>query len=180
MRWAWVWASLLSLPLLFASPATARVERVWLTHRTSDPSTLVVNWATKKASDSKVRFGPTEDHGQEAHTPRQPEVLRVAVRPPAQEIECGFAELLGGVGGAVARGRRPPCPRPLLGHCLLGADPAVAYQPANRGTTRRAVDEAGACRAGRLGVRLDHPRRGPQAGARRGAVRRDLPNRRPR
>src|SRR5262249_8920718 len=64
-----VWTAVLSCIPLFASPAPAQVERVWLTHRTSDPSRLVVNWTTKKAGNSKVRYGPTKGYGQEARAP---------------------------------------------------------------------------------------------------------------
>src|SRR5262245_18975648 len=63
------WAAVLSCIPLFATPAPAQVERVWLTHRTSDPTRLVVNWTTKKAGDSKVRYGPTKGYGQEARAP---------------------------------------------------------------------------------------------------------------
>lgn len=54
----------LSAFLLFASSASAQVERIWLTHRTNDPSKIVVNWTTKKPGESQVRFGPTKDYGQ--------------------------------------------------------------------------------------------------------------------
>ena len=50
-----------------SDPASAQVERIWLTHRTSDPSKLVVNWTTKTPGDSKVKFGPTKDFGQEVN-----------------------------------------------------------------------------------------------------------------
>src|SRR4051812_18422998 len=48
------------------SPVSAQVERIWLTHRTSDPSKVVVNWTTKAPGESNVRFGPTKDYGQDA------------------------------------------------------------------------------------------------------------------
>ena len=50
--------------LFLASPAKAQVERIWLTHRSNDPTKLVVNWTTKKPGDSNVRFGPTKGYGQ--------------------------------------------------------------------------------------------------------------------
>ena len=56
---------LLSAP----QPASAQVERIWLTHRTSDPSKLVVNWTSKSPGDSRVRFGPTAKYGEEVHVP---------------------------------------------------------------------------------------------------------------
>ena len=45
--------------LLSCSPAYAQVERVWLSHRTNDPSKLVVNWMTKEPGESVVRYGRT-------------------------------------------------------------------------------------------------------------------------
>ena len=46
-------------------PISAQVERIWLTHRTNDPSKIVVNWTTKTPGDSKVKFGPTKGYGQQ-------------------------------------------------------------------------------------------------------------------
>lgn len=37
--------------------ASAQIERVWLTHRSPDPSRLVVNWTSATPGDSVVRFG---------------------------------------------------------------------------------------------------------------------------
>ncbi len=53
--------------LILTYPASAQVERIWVTHRTSDSTKLVVNWTTKMPGNSKVRFGPTKDYGQEVH-----------------------------------------------------------------------------------------------------------------
>jgi hypothetical protein len=50
-------------------PASAQVERIWLTHRTNDPSKLVVNWTTKLPGDSKVRFGLTREYEREVVVP---------------------------------------------------------------------------------------------------------------
>lgn len=46
---------------LLAASASAQVERIWLTHRTSDPSKIVVNWETTEPGNSVVRFGPSQD-----------------------------------------------------------------------------------------------------------------------
>lgn len=37
--------------------ARAQVERVWLTHQTSDPSRIVVNWETSQPQSSVVHYG---------------------------------------------------------------------------------------------------------------------------
>jgi hypothetical protein len=48
------------------SSVFGQAERVWLTHRTNDPSKIVVSWTTKTPSESVVRFGTTKEFGQEA------------------------------------------------------------------------------------------------------------------
>ena len=54
-------AMVVSLILLLGSTTHAQVERVWLTHRTTDPSKIVVNWTTEEPGSSVVRFGTTKD-----------------------------------------------------------------------------------------------------------------------
>src|SRR3712207_8631970 len=54
---------------LAASPASARIERVWLTHRTSTPDKIVVNWESTAPGNSAVRYGPTAEYTRsEEHT----------------------------------------------------------------------------------------------------------------
>jgi len=40
------------------------ITRIWLTHRTHDPSRIVVSWLSEQPGDSVVHFGPTEAYGQ--------------------------------------------------------------------------------------------------------------------
>ena len=47
--------------LIMGEHASAQVECVWLTHRTNDPSRLVINWQTAVPGDSVVHFGATPD-----------------------------------------------------------------------------------------------------------------------
>jgi hypothetical protein len=55
-------------PLLFffvaSTVCAAPIERIWLTHATSDPSKIVINWETDAPSDSVVEFGTSEALGQ--------------------------------------------------------------------------------------------------------------------
>ena len=44
------------IALILHTPVSAQVERVWLTHRSNDPSSLVVSWMTTSPGDSVVRF----------------------------------------------------------------------------------------------------------------------------
>lgn len=43
--------------ILATSLAHAQVERVWLTHQSTDPSRIVVNWETAKPTNSVVNYG---------------------------------------------------------------------------------------------------------------------------
>lgn len=72
---------------LFVSvpPAQAQVERIWLTHRSNDPSKIVVNWTTKSPGDSKVRFGLTKDYGQEVVVPGKTTLHHVEI-PLAKKV----------------------------------------------------------------------------------------------
>ena len=60
----------------------AQVERVWLTHRTTDASKLTVNWTTKAPGDSKVRFGPTKEYDGEVRVPGSRTLHHVEVPLP--------------------------------------------------------------------------------------------------
>lgn len=42
-----------------ARTGTAQVERIWLTHKSPDPSRMVVNWETAQPGNSVVEFGAT-------------------------------------------------------------------------------------------------------------------------
>jgi hypothetical protein len=64
----------------------ARIDRIWLGHRSQDPGKLVVNWMSKKPGDSIVRFGRTADYGQE---------IRVAGSATIHHVEIPLEELDG-------------------------------------------------------------------------------------
>jgi hypothetical protein len=57
-------------PLLFLNSLRASsIERIWLSHSTTQPEAIVVNWETETALDSIVEFGFTKSLGQTvAHT----------------------------------------------------------------------------------------------------------------
>src|SRR5688572_18702120 len=59
-----IWIAL--MPCLLCSAAAGQVERVWLSHRTNNPSKIVVSWTTTADSESIVRFGTTKEYGHEA------------------------------------------------------------------------------------------------------------------
>lgn len=43
------------------------IERIWLTHRSNDPSKIVVNWQTAAPANSAVDFGDSDALGQSLH-----------------------------------------------------------------------------------------------------------------
>ncbi|WP_417744531.1 metallophosphoesterase [Rosistilla oblonga] len=57
--------NVLILLLLFVASDLAvatEIRRIWLTHKSNDPSRIVVNWMSESAGDSVVRFGLTTDY----------------------------------------------------------------------------------------------------------------------
>ncbi len=59
--------TLTALLTLVALPsASAEITKIWLTHRTTDPSKIVVNWETAKPGNSIVRYGLSPDYTETA------------------------------------------------------------------------------------------------------------------
>ncbi|QDV71367.1 hypothetical protein Poly24_51020 [Rosistilla carotiformis] len=57
--------NVLILLLLFVASDLAvatEIRRIWLTHKSNDPSRIVVNWMSESEGDSVVRFGLTTDY----------------------------------------------------------------------------------------------------------------------
>jgi len=52
--------------MAFQGIASGQITRIWLTHRTNDPSKLVVNWETSRPGDSVVEYGLTQECGRRA------------------------------------------------------------------------------------------------------------------
>ncbi len=53
---------LIVLTLAPCCAAAEDIERIWLTHKTNDPSKIVVNWMSDESGDSVVRFGLTAEY----------------------------------------------------------------------------------------------------------------------
>jgi hypothetical protein len=58
-------ATIIFLVLVAGRPAEAEITRIWLTHRTNDPSKVVVNWETVEPGNSVVRYAASspDDYG---------------------------------------------------------------------------------------------------------------------
>ena len=50
------------LTLVSLQSASAEITRIWLTHRTTGPSKIVVNWETAEPGNSVVRYGLSPDY----------------------------------------------------------------------------------------------------------------------
>src|SRR5206468_1171535 len=66
-----------------AMPA-AEIERIWLTHRSNDPSKIVVNWETPEPAVSVLEAGPTTELDEEKAFSRDPVKLHHIEIPTGQ------------------------------------------------------------------------------------------------
>jgi hypothetical protein len=57
-------AAFLMLTLIPPLIEAAEIDRIWLTHKTTDPNKIVVNWMTDEPGDSVVRYGLTDEHSE--------------------------------------------------------------------------------------------------------------------
>lgn len=57
--------SILLVTLLPHIALGAEIKCIWLTHRSNDPSKIVLNWTTDEPGDSVVRYGLTAKYGEE-------------------------------------------------------------------------------------------------------------------
>ena len=62
---------------------SAEINRIWLTHKTNDPSKIVVNWMTDEPGDSVVHFGLTTEYG---------ETVKVEENTPLHHVEIPLAK----------------------------------------------------------------------------------------
>jgi hypothetical protein len=74
---------------LMTTPAWAGgIERIWLSHTTSEPSKLVVNWESAEAGDSIVEYGPDANCARKVAVPEK--VTRHHVEIPLAEKDITY------------------------------------------------------------------------------------------
>ena len=73
--------------LLDAAP----IERMWLSHKTSDPGKLVVNWTTDQPGDSVVHFGTTADYGHTVQVDESTTLHQVEIPIPQRHVTYHYA-----------------------------------------------------------------------------------------
>ena len=86
---------LTALLWLLAPPAAAQVERVWLTHRSHDPSRLTVNWTTSQPGDSTVHYGRTRQYDRQVHRDGQRTLHHVEIPLPEGDITYHYSVCTG-------------------------------------------------------------------------------------
>lgn len=61
-----IFTSVLAFAILNTNSVTAQIKRIWLTHKTNEPSHIVVNWESSEPGNSEVYFGAgsTYEHHQ--------------------------------------------------------------------------------------------------------------------
>lgn len=81
----------LTLTLACASLANAApIERLWLTHQSSDPSKIVINWETDQSSNSIVEFGNNESLGQRVSEEEKVTLHHVEIPLVKTETTCHY------------------------------------------------------------------------------------------
>jgi len=60
--------ALLLAAFLSHTVSAADITRIWLTHKSNDPSKIVVNWLSAEPGDSVVHFGLSADYGETVRT----------------------------------------------------------------------------------------------------------------
>jgi hypothetical protein len=68
-----------------ASPASAEVERIWMTHQSPDNSKIVVSWETGSPGDSVVEFGTSPQLGQSARVEGERTLHHVEIPIPEKD-----------------------------------------------------------------------------------------------
>jgi len=86
---------LVALVLLLGSTAHAQVERVWLTHRTTDPSKIVVNWTTEEPGSSVVRYGLTEQYVHQVKIEGSTTLHHVEIPIPKRDTTYHYSVITG-------------------------------------------------------------------------------------
>lgn len=71
---------------LLASPASAQVERIWMTHQSPDPSKIVVSWETARPGDSVVEFGTSPELGKTAKVEGSRTLHHVEIPIPEKDV----------------------------------------------------------------------------------------------
>lgn len=72
--------------VLLPLPATARVERIWMTHQSLDNSKIVISWETTNAGDSVVEFGTSPNLGESAKVDGSRTLHHVEIPIPQKDV----------------------------------------------------------------------------------------------
>jgi hypothetical protein len=70
--------------------APPSITRIWLTHRSNDPSRLVVSWMSEKTGSSVVEFGTTPDYGRVVRIPGRRTLHHVEIPLTERDATCHY------------------------------------------------------------------------------------------
>jgi len=82
----------LLLAILLSATAThAQVERIWLTHQSTDPSRLVVNWESAKPTSSVVNYGLSAKYDRVASAEGSATLHHVEIAIPEKDVTWHYS-----------------------------------------------------------------------------------------
>lgn len=83
------------LMVVAVQPASAEITRIWLTHRTSNASKIVVNWETEEPGHSVVRYGLDQDCASMAAIDENVTLHHVEIPIPERDATYHYRVLTG-------------------------------------------------------------------------------------
>ena len=78
--------SVIAMLATVAAAEEARISRIWLTHRSHDPSKIVVNWETETPGDSVVRYGLTQAYDRVVRIEEKARLHHVEIPLPKKDV----------------------------------------------------------------------------------------------
>lgn len=77
--------------LLSATVTHAQIERIWLTHQSTDPSRLVVNWVSAKPTNSVVNYGLSAKYDRVASVEGTATLHQVEIAIPEKDVTWHYS-----------------------------------------------------------------------------------------
>jgi hypothetical protein len=96
--------------LLVAASVHAQVERIWLTHQSSEPSRVVVNWETATPTCSVVNYGLSAKYGRVAMSEGTSTRHHVEIAVPEKDVTWHYSVGVGDGAGVSPDATFKGCP----------------------------------------------------------------------
>ncbi len=91
-----------------AADAGESITRIWLTHRSTEPDTIVVNWISDVPGDSVVHFGLTRGYGETVRIEESTRLHHVEIPLEKRDVVYHYAVCTGEARSADASFKAPP------------------------------------------------------------------------